>query len=933
MRIPRSTYRLQFTPDFGFKQTAEVIAYLGDLGISDLYASPVFRARPGSTSGYDLVDPEALHEELGTPDEFNILSTMLRDHHMGWLQDIVPNHMAYHASNPYLTDILENGPDSPFYHYFDIDWKHHSDRIHGKVLAPFLGSHYGEVLEKGELQLSYGESGFFVAYHSLHFPLRIETYHDLLSEALTPMQREVGKEHPHCTQLAGLLSILKSLRQTHDSGERYHQIRFIKQNIGDIYRNNRSFRKVLDEVLVVWNGEPGKPASFNRLEALLADQWFRLAHWKVASEEINYRRFFGLNDLICLRMEHQGVFEQTHAFILRLAEEGVFSGLRIDHIDGLYDPATYLQQLRSRLPDTFLVVEKILARDESLPAWPIQGTTGYDFLNDLNSLFCGQVSEKGFNDLYREFSGQRQSCEELNYASRKRIIERNLFGDIINLAHLLKRIANRHRHGLDIPQGSLQRALIEILAHFPVYRTYLDGATRCETELQAIEKALSQAKKRNPDHQNEIDYVGRILSGEIESFRPHQERRQWLHFTMRFQQLSGPVMAKGFEDTLLYVYNRLLSLNEVGGDPSRFGLSAAEFHDSCRRRHHSWPHTLNATSTHDTKRGEDIRARLNVLSELPQEWRRLLQRWSRRHRSFKPTVRHHRVPDKNDEYFLYQTLVGAWPFANEEVADFRHRLKKYVTKSVREAKTHTAWIEPDKAYEEAFLQFVERILDLQDNPVFYEEFLPFLQRVAHFGMLNTLSQTLIKITAPGIPDFYQGTEFWDLNLVDPDNRRPVDFARRRAAMQEISRRESIGLPGLLHDLLAHMDNGWIKLFLIRRGLRERHRYPELFQQGDYLPLEITGPGREHVIAFARRQPEVMSVTIAPRLLAGWLEEGSLPLGRELWGNTALVLPGGSPFSWRESFTEAHISGEHGILIGEVLQSFPVGLLIGQTAVP
>ena len=927
MRIPKATYRIQFTPDFGFTQAEAIIDYLANLGISDLYASPIFKAKQGSEHGYNLVDPTQLNPELGRFADFTRLTGGLRKRGLGWLQDIVPNHMAFDAQNPYLADIFENGPSSRYYDFFDIDWEHYYEAIHGKVLAPFLGRFYGHALEAGELRLKYAENGFTVSYYDLNFPLKIESYLTILTTQVPTLRRELGEEAPDYIQFLGLLYVLQTLNSDAGSGERRSQVKFIKQNLWTLYRKNRAIHRAIDTIVTTSNGTPGDPESFNVLEGLLAEQWFRLAFWKVASEEINYRRFFSINDLISVRVEEGAVFSQTHALIFELLEQGHFSGLRIDHIDGLYDPAAYLQRLRRQAPQTYLVAEKILGEEEPLPPWPMQGTTGYDFMNAVNGVFCRTDAERIFTERYRNFAGMREDCAELVYTKKKLIIERYLFGDVNNLAHLLKNIASRHRYGSDITMDSLKQALIEVLALFPVYRSYIDATAIRNEDRRYIETAVDQARERNPGHVNELDFIGHILLGQLEGFLPEESRVQWLHFSMRFQQVSGPLMAKGFEDTFLYVYNRLLSLNEVGGHPERFGLELEQFHAFNRERRKFWPHTMNATATHDTKRGEDVRARLNVLSEIPHEWAQQVRNWSQLNRSKKSTLKRRKVPDKNDEYFLYQTLVGSLPFNERDLPDFIERLKEYLIKAVREAKVHTAWLKPDSAYEEAFLDFADKLLSHRRGNPFLQEFLPFQRRVAHFGMLNSLAQTLIKITAPGLPDFYQGTEFWDLSMVDPDNRRPVDYPARQTALQEIRNRQQTDLDGLIRDLLFDMTDSRIKLFLIHRALTVRNRRSDLFRAGDYLPLKVRGPHAEQVIAFARRKEDQTAITVVPRLLAGWLEEGSLPLGPALWEDTYLELPQDMGPVWQDAMTGRRLQGEELLEVGRLLSTFPVTLLV------
>jgi (1->4)-alpha-D-glucan 1-alpha-D-glucosylmutase len=928
MRIPTATYRLQFTPEFGFRKARSLLGYLRELGISDLYASPIFRARKGSTHGYDVVDHGELNPELGTAEDFAALSDAVRQRGMGWLQDIVPNHMAFCAQNPLLVDLLENGEGSPYRRFFDIDWEHYYEGIHGKVLAPFLGSFFGRALENGELRLRLDEDGFSVTYFDLRFPLRIESYLSILDLCVPPLGEKLGEEHPDYVQLLGILYVLKTLRGNGDESERHSQVVFVKQTLRALHRRCPEIRRAIDRAVRRLNGRSGRPESFNALEGLLSEQLFRLSFWKVATEEINYRRFFSINDLISLRAEEEEVFERTHGLVLQLVAEGRLNGLRVDHIDGLYDPAAYLGRLREKIGGTYLVVEKILGDSEELPSWPAEGTTGYDFLVRVNALFVRPENEKVFTLLYRRFTGREETCSELTYEKKRLIIERHMFGDVNNLAHLLKNIASRHRDGSDITMDSLKRTLIEVMALFPVYRSYVGPEGASEEDRRSLSAAIGQARERNPALLNELGFLEKICLLRFDAFLPEEERAQWRHFVMRLQQFTGPLMAKGFEDTLLYVYNRLLSLNEVGGEPERFGRPAEELHAWFSRRRQRWPHALSATATHDTKRGEDVRARLNVLSELPQEWRQQLQLWSRLNRGKKRLLRRRKVPERNDECFLYQTLLGAWPWHERELPDFRLRLREYLVKAVREAKVHTAWLKPDTDYEEAYLAFAEKLLSPGRGDGFLKAFLPFQKKVARFGVFNSLAQTLIKLTAPGVPDLYQGTELWDLSLVDPDNRRPVDYSSRRQALREIRAGEKGDLPALARQLLAHPEDGRLKLFLIHRALLERSGEAELFRDGDYLELAVEGARRENLFAFARRKGGRWALTVVPRFVTDLVEEGGLPLGEEVWGDTRLVLPGEAPALWREAIAGAEVEGEGGIGACEALRRFPVALLVG-----
>jgi (1->4)-alpha-D-glucan 1-alpha-D-glucosylmutase len=926
MRIPAATYRLQFTPEFTFERAEKLLPYLRNLGLSDIYASPIFRARPGSRHGYDVVDPAALNPDIGPPEAFDRLAKKTKETGLGWLQDIVPNHMAFDAANPYLADILENGPASIHFEHFDIDWEHYYESIRGKVLAPFLGSFFGLALEAGELTLRFDQSGFFITYYDLLFPLRIESYLAVLDRCIVPLGRRLGEEAPDYLQLLGVMYVLKTLPSAPEFEERRDQVRFIKQTLWTLHRKNPSFREAIGEAIAFFNGRAGDPESFTPLENLLGEQWFRLSYWKVATEEINYRRFFSINDLISLRMEKEEVFAHTHSLLLRLAAEGILTGLRVDHIDGLYNPAAYLEHLRRETGGLYTVVEKILAPGEDLPPWPIQGTTGYDFLNEVNGVFCRPDGEAPLSRLYARFTGMEVPFDELVYEKKKLIIEKHMFGDINNLAHQLKNIAGRHRHGSDITMDSLKRSLIEVMALFPVYRSYLPPGSEGEPDGETLRDALDRAAEKNPSLLHELDFMGRILLRRFDEFLPGEEREQGLHFVRRFQQYTGPLMAKGFEDTVLYIYNRLLSLNEVGGSPERFGVPLEAFHEFNGRRRALWPATLNATATHDTKRGEDVRARLNVLSEIPQEWSRTLKNWTRHNRGKKSTLKRRKAPDRNDEYLFYQTLLGAWPFAEEEVAAFRSRLADYLVKAVREAKVHTAWLVPDTAYEEAFLAFAEKVLKPSRNNAFLRDFIPFQRRVAHFGILNSLGQTLLKITSPGIPDFYQGTELWDLNLVDPDNRRPVDYDKRQKALKAIRAGIEKDLPALLRKLLAAPGDGKVKMFLIHRALLARRTREKLFRLGDYRPVEVTGSHSENVIAFARVHQGEAAVIVVPRFATSLVEEGEWPLGEEVWGDTALRLPAEVGGPWREEIAGGEVAGGEDLPVGRVLRYFPVALL-------
>ena len=879
MNTPTATYRIQFSPSFGFQAANSAISYLADLGISDLYASPIFKAVKGSLHGYDVVDPNHLNPELGGLSDFEALADELRKHYMGWIQDIVPNHMAMDSDNRSLMDILQNGSSSRYFQFFDVDWDHPAASLNKRILAPFLGRFYGECLEAGEIALQYGPDGFKVAYYNIAFPLRIESYLNFFKN-LAYLKRKLAEDDPDFIKLLGILYVLKSISASDEPEERSNQIKFIQRALWELYNSNSVINAFVDETLRTFNGEKGKPESFNFLDDLLSQQLFRLSFWKVAAEEINYRRFFCVNGLISLRVEDEHVLNYTHGLIFDLIERGIVTGLRIDHVDGLYDPTSYLQTVRGRAPTAYIVVEKILNHNEDLPPlWPVQGTTGYDFTNQVNELFCQKENERAFSRIYAGVTGLKNSYEDIVRDNKKLMIQEDMASDVHNLALLLKKISSRDRHGSDVTLNALRRALTEVLAVFPAYRTYISQVEVSENDRKTILAAVDRARANFPALLHGFTFVRKFLLLDFPDYVSEEEKRDWLHFAMRFQQLTGPVMAKGVEDTTLYGYNRLVSLNEVGGRPDHFGCSLEEFHIFNMKRRDLWPDSLSATATHDTKRGEDIRARINVLSEMPDEWLKKLRTWIKMNRGKKKRVQGEAVPDRNDEYFLYQTLIGAFPFSDADYPDFVERIKAYIVKAVREAKVHTAWLKPDTEYEDAYVTFAESILAQSQANAFLKDFIPFCRRVSHYGMLNSLSQTLIKITSPGVSDFYQGTELWDLSLVDPDNRRPVDFETRRKMLAGIRKRENSNIGRLIRDLLSTREDGRIKLFLIYRALKARNAGREIFREGAYLPLESGGRFRHHVIPFARRHEQQWAMVIVPRFLSRLVQEGDFPLGK------------------------------------------------------
>lgn len=932
MRIPLATYRLQFRKEFGFADARDVVPYLQELGISDIYASPIFKAREGSSHGYDVVDHSQLNPELGLPADMDALSQELRTRSMGWMQDIVPNHMAYDSENRLLMDVLENGPQSRYIGFFDIEWNHHDESLKGKLLTPVLGGFFGECLENGDITLEFGAQGLLIRYFTRTYPLRIESYAEVLGSNLPQLRKRLDRKHPDYVKLMGAFYILKNLPEQDESGERYDQIHFIKAMLWELYETNPVIRISIDEDIRAYNGVKGAPGSFKRLSALLAQQHYRLAYWRVGVEEVNYRRFFAVNELISLRVEDQKVFDHVHKLAFRLASSNIVTALRVDHIDGLYHPQQYLQRLRAAAPETFIVVEKILGTGEAPKAgWPIQGTTGYEFIGAVTNVLCHSAHADRMDAVYREFTGMQTSCGTLANEKKRLLIEKDLYGGLENLVYQLKAIASKFTHASDFTLTGFRLALEEVLVHFPVYRTYISEDGADERDKQIITWTMEKARAHLPSHFHEIDFIERMLLAQANPEFTKEEKGNALEFAMRLQQFTSPLMAKGIEDTFLYVYNRLLSLNEVGNDPNVFGASPEEFHAYNRGRLSSWPHSLNATATHDTKRGEDVRARINVLSELPDEWAAKVAEWHQLNKASKPRVGGQFIPDRNDEYFLYQTLVGAWPFRKDEEGTFRERMREYLVKAVREAKVHTVWVKPDQTYEDGYLGYLDKLLDPDPANPFLASFLPFQKKVAWYGICNSLSQALLKLTSPGIPDFFQGSELWDLTLVDPDNRRPVDYGLRRTYLAGIRERETKALPGLLAEMLDGPQNGRCKQYLIYRALKARAEFPAVFQTGEYLPITAEGPRKENVLAFARALGKNWCLTVAPRLVAGLVPEGRFPLGREVWGETRLRLPGEAPLRWRDAFSGSELeSGEGGLPLGDILERFPAALLVSQS---
>jgi len=915
--IPRATYRLQLNRDFTFAQATAVVPYLSALGISHCYVSPLLKARPGSMHGYDIVDHNSLNPEIGSPEEFDRFVATLHKHEMGLILDVVPNHMAVMGSdNEWWLDVLENGQASSYACFFDIDWRPLKDELYGKVLVPVLHEHYGTVLESGELKLVFRkENGdFYLAYKEHRFPIGPREYPRILQRSTDSLLSKLGEQNPDLLEFQSLITAFGHLpgRQELSSerlAERNRDKEINKRRLAALCARTPQIASGIEAAVDAMNGNPADPESFEALHELIKAQTFRLANWRVASDDINYRRFFDTNDLAGICMENEAVFQATHRLVLNFVAEGKVDGLRVDHPDGLYDPAQYFERLRRSLVEAlnhgengegdsrYVVIEKILTGSERLRSeWPVAGTTGYDFSNLVNGLFVDPAAAACFARIYHNFSRNEIDFGELAYRCRKLIIRVALVSELNVLANQLTRIALSKRHTCDFTLNSLRDALMEVVANFPVYRTYVSPAGISESDANYIAAAIRAAKRRNPAADTSVlDFVRDVLLTRIADGQDAAYQKTVTAFAMKFQQFSSPVMAKGLEDTAFYRYNRLISLNDVGGDLHNFGLSGSAFHKANEERLRDWPHTMLATSTHDSKRSEDVRARINVLSEIPGLWRLHVRQWKHLNRGHRSVVSEQTAPSANDEYFLYQTLIGAWPQEPFRNADdrkmFRERIENYMLKALREAKQNTSWINRNTEYENAVSSFVAALLNIDSDNPFLENFVPFQQRVARAGLWNSLSQTLLKLTCPGVPDIYQGNDLWNFSLVDPDNRRAVDYFRRERELENL--RNFHGDPGnpAAKELLAAPEHGRLKLFVIWKTLGLRKQYPALFREGEYFPLAVQGAKANHALAFIRRFEGVNALVIVPRLIGGLVKqlEGS-PTGPEVWQDTHILLP-------------------------------------------
>jgi len=879
-----STYRLQFHAGFTFRDAAAIVPYLGALGITHVYASPYLKARPGSTHGYDVIDHSKLNPELGTQADFDAFVDALQQHGMSHILDIVPNHVGVATNdNTWWNDVLENGPASRYAGYFDITWRGSPrPELHDKVLLPLLGEPYGDVLEKGQFRLAFDDGTFGVYYYDRRFPISPRTYAKILSHRAAELEQSLRPENPDLLEYQSIATAARHLpdRSTRDEGDvmaRWRETEVIKRRLGRLAVSSEPIARHIEANVAAFNATP------DLLDDLLNHQCYRLSYWHVASDEINYRRFFDINDLAALSMERREVFEATHAFVLSLIREGKLAGVRVDHPDGLYDPKQYFERLREAGVE-YAVAEKILAVGEPLPSgWPVSGTSGYDALIMINGLFVDRANEAAFTRIYHDFTGDSTSYDDLVYQKKLLILDISLASELQMLAYQLDRIAQRGRRTRDFTHNALRHALREVIACFPVYRTYVDDRGVRDADVKVIDDAIERAVARNPKTDRSVfDFIRDVLLLRASAGTREEQRK----FAGKFQQVTAPVTAKGIEDTTFYIYNRLVSLNEVGGEPAHFGITPSELHAYLTDRQKRWPRALTPLSTHDTKRSEDVRARINVLSEMADEWRKRITRWAE-------INRHEAAPDRNEQYLLYQTLIGTWPEGLRPVEEpFVKRIIEYMRKAMREAKVNTSWISPNPQHEMAVEDFINRGLH---NDAFLDDFEPFQRHIANVGRANTLAQTLLRLTVPGVPDTYQGTEVLDLSLVDPDNRRPVDYEAREALLKR------------------PQDDP--KFFVTLRALHARREFPGLFTDGEYVPLEINGRLHEHVFAFSRNFKASIAVVAVPRIV----------MGVDEWTGTTIRLPS---MRGRCVFTgNIHEFNGGDVPVENLFEQFPVALLV------
>lgn len=946
--IPASVYRIQLNREFTFKNAQAIIPYLKDLGVEAVYCSPYFQAAPASMHGYNVTDPNCINLEIGSQEDYEQFCDTLKKNGLGQVVDVVPNHMGVIGNNNnWWLDVLENGPSSLYARYFDIDWKPVKQELEGKVLLPVLGDMYGKVLERQEIKLVFQKGAFLVFYFNHLFPINPKTYPDILEHKLTDLENKLGCEHQDYLEYRSIITAFKNLPADTDLCpekifERAREKDIAKNRLEILVGRSEEIKNFIDNLLIAYNGSLADSRSFDLIDRLLNRQYYRLAFWTVASQEINYRRFFDINELAAIRIEDDKVFRHYHEMLFNLVKQGKIQGLRIDHPDGLYNPSEYFRRLQreyllqmvlkefeeslkndeekkqkvdvdavrimldnllinefSSTSIFYVVAEKILDRREPLPEnWNIHGTVGYDYLNVLNGIFIDENNEDKFARLYDNYIGHKINFDELVYNKKKFFGLVYMASEINTLGHRLDRISEVNRNFRDFTRNDLTLAIREVIACFPVYRTYVspDSFEVSKREEKYISIAVDRAIKKTPALNPAVyGFLKDALLLKLNIEPGSEESQHYRDFLLRFQQLTGPIMAKGVEDTSFYVYNRLLSLNEVGGDPFYFGYSIESFHQNNIVRNKKWPCSMIASSTHDTKRNEDVRMRINVLSEIPDEWEAKINEWSKINLKFKSEIDNVAEPRRNTEYFIYQTLVGAWPdepMSAMEMNRFAERVWQCVLKSVREAKIYTSWSHANIKYEKAVYKFTKSILNKNISAGFLKSFIPFQKKISFLGQLNSLSATVLKIASPGVVDIYQGNETWWYSLVDPDNRRRVDFELRKNILS-ITKNDSgeNEIKDMLSGSIFNVSkSNYLKIFYTRKGLCFRRQHKDLFIGADYLPVIVKGKRDKNIVAFIRRRGDKIVLIAVGRFFAGCSVGKNFNISSDFWKGTELIWP-------------------------------------------
>ncbi|MBL0740592.1 malto-oligosyltrehalose synthase [Chryseolinea lacunae] len=886
-----STYRIQFHKDFTFRHFERWIPYLHALGVRTIYASPIFEAVPGSQHGYDVVNPLRINPEVGTEAELASIAAALRKRNMQWLQDIVPNHMAFHTNNLWLMDVLEKGRYSVYATFFDLGWT--SDLFHGRSIVPVLADTLENIFFRQEIQLNYHQQRLSFAYQQRHYPLHPRSYRTLFEYADAPEA---------VRQFTNQISDLHQTDEPVSYALRWHELLLQLDALLQV----PATRTFMEDCVASVN------ASGMRLQQLLDEQTYKLTPWQLTDHRITFRRFFTVNELIGLNMQHEKVFQHYHEYILSLVSRGMIQGLRIDHVDGLYDPQYYLEQLRQHAGDIPIVVEKILKRDESLPAWPVQGTTGYEFLADVNQLMTFAPAKKTLDNFYSDLLGETPDLDAEIYKKKSHMLHHHMRGELDNLYHLFLELNLADKIELAaIPPEEVKECIAEFLIRCPVYRYYDNRFPLPEEDALRLRAVLEDVRRHTPQLKRAVRLVEEALLGKWMEADARDAARV-AQFYLRCMQFTGPLMAKGVEDTLMYTYNRFMGHNEVGDGPEHFGMTALEFHTRMADRQHHWPLALNASSTHDTKRGEDVRARLNAFTELPDEWIAHVRAW-------RSLLRQAETPDENDSYFILQTLAGAW--RPEERGSFMSRMEAYLVKALREGKRHTDWAAPDERYEASAVDRVAQVLD--ENTAAFRTLEDIFGKFGDAGLLNSLVQVVLKFMCPGVPDVYQGSEGWNFSLVDPDNRRPVAFEQREKDLKEV-----LSLTGkhVLRELWSSREDARIKVWLTHALCDVRSEYAEVFLRGDYIPLAVEGACQDHVLAFARKHNTQWLVTVIPRFALRLATTQGNALTALDWKDTRVLLPEEMPTTCMHLFTKEERAHNGAILIRDIFQSFPLAVL-------